>query len=561
MDRPPVIVSDDATAAAIVDLLGGAGAAQLRHVGDRRLLDHLLGTYFLLRRWGQPPWLCHAGLLHSVYSTDAYRQRLLSPTRRAAVAAVAGAHAERIAFLFCVTPRRPLFAGTHLWARGLPSRPIGGSGDPADEAPSREELDALVLLHMANLAEQAHAADGRPGRWLVRVRDLAEFLTDSDTLTPPPFVARLGALSDAEETVTRRAYLDGLRSGDQPGANGMALAAAVCPVIPEPCVWLAHRARGHGDSAAAASWAAQARRRLVELGIAWDRRLSFEEWLALIDALERGEVRPPAGGEISHPRDLLEALVGSASTGPRPAPGAIAAPDAAAGRQRFHKYVEALDDGSGPSSGAVYPDLPSRPWHDPREFSLVDYLETNFAAIRDEILTLDGARFHRESERIARTGDWDVAFFYERGRRHDDVCTACPVTTEGIEAHRTVRTMAGLIYVSRMRPATHIAAHRGPTNLRLRCHLGIEVPPGDCAIRVGERTERWQEGKCLVFDDHFEHEAWNHTDRDRIVLIVDLWHPGLSATEVTLLEGLHRYTYVNANRLSRYWAANARSRG
>jgi aspartate beta-hydroxylase len=124
-----------------------------------------------------------------------------------------------------------------------------------------------------------------------------------------------------------------------------------------------------------------------------------------------------------------------------------------------------------------------------------------------------------------------------------------------------MRTLTGLAYVSRMRAATHIQAHRGPTNLRVRCHLGIQVPDGDCAIRVGPQTRRWQDGRCLVFDDYFEHEAWNHTEQDRIVLIVDLWHPGLSATEVSLLEGLHAYASGQAVRLERYWAANRAAAG
>jgi hypothetical protein len=59
-----------------------------------------------------------------------------------------------------------------------------------------------------------------------------------------------------------------------------------------------------------------------------------------------------------------------------------------------------------------------------------------------------------------------------------------------------------------------------------------------------------------VFDDYLEHEAWNHTGQDRVVLIVDLWHPGLSPTEVRLLEGLHGYTDAYARRLQRYWTAN-----
>ena len=177
--------------------------------------------------------------------------------------------------------------------------------------------------------------------------------------------------------------------------------------------------------------------------------------------------------------------------------------------------------------------------------------------IRAEARALGGTRFHRESERIGRTGDWGVAFLYERGRRNDETCAACPVTTRGIETHRSVRTMAGLIYFSRLRGHTHIDPHRGPTNLRVRCHLALEVPEGDCAIRVGDETRRWEEGRCLVFDDYFDHEAWNHTDEDRLVLIVDLWHPGLSDTEVMLLEGLQGYAHVHAERLARYWSANA----
>jgi hypothetical protein len=64
-----------------------------------------------------------------------------------------------------------------------------------------------------------------------------------------------------------------------------------------------------------------------------------------------------------------------------------------------------------------------------------------------------------------------------------------------------------------------------------------------------------------VFDDHFEHEAWNHTAEERIVLIADIWHPALTATEVRLLEGLHRYAYTYARQLGRYWATNAKAAG
>lgn len=34
-------------------------------------------------------------------------------------------------------------------------------------------------------------------------------------------------------------------------------------------------------------------------------------------------------------------------------------------------------------------------------------------------------------------------------------------------------------------------------------------------------------GKCLVFDDCYEHEVWNKTEGERVLLLFDLWHPDL----------------------------------
>jgi aspartyl/asparaginyl beta-hydroxylase (cupin superfamily) len=41
----------------------------------------------------------------------------------------------------------------------------------------------------------------------------------------------------------------------------------------------------------------------------------------------------------------------------------------------------------------------------------------------------------------------------------------------------------------------------------------------------------WEEGKLLIFDDTIEHEAWNDSGEDRIVLIFDIWRPELSERE------------------------------
>jgi len=516
-----------------------------------------------VRRWEQSTVLAHAALVHSVYGTDVYARPLLRLTRRDELISLVGEQAERLAYLFAATPRDPLFAGTHSWLRDTPQRPIGEAGVAAGPPASRDESDALIVLHMANLAEQAQAVDGRPGVWLAKLRDLAEVVIASDAVTLPVFLAELATFTATDEEHIRDLYRAGLAEGEDldERRDRLALAAAMCPVVPEPCVWLAYLSRCRHDVSGATWWARSAQRRLRKLGTVWDKRLTFGEWGRLARRLERpgGDDASSPGEVITDPAALLAALCQGRddmlSSAPKPADRGMPSSDAA-GRKRFHQYIDTFAAATGGAVRGEYPDLELRPWHEASDFPLAGYLEAHFAEIRDEVLALEPTRFQRESERIGRTGDWDVAFFYERGRRHEMVCEACPVTTGGIETMPAMRTAGGLIYVSRMRPRTHIQPHRGPTNLRLRCHLGITVPEGDCALRVGDDTMQWKVGKCLVFDDYLEHEAWNHTEQDRIVLIVDLWHPGLSPTEVRLLEGLHGYAYAYARRLQRYWAAN-----
>jgi aspartyl/asparaginyl beta-hydroxylase (cupin superfamily) len=78
-------------------------------------------------------------------------------------------------------------------------------------------------------------------------------------------------------------------------------------------------------------------------------------------------------------------------------------------------------------------------------------------------------------------------------------------------------------------------------------------------LRAGGEARRWQEGRCIVFDDHFEHEAWNFATGPRIVLIVDMWHPDLSDEEVAVLTGLHSYAAATGAELQRYWSSNDRA--
>jgi aspartate beta-hydroxylase len=136
---------------------------------------------------------------------------------------------------------------------------------------------------------------------------------------------------------------------------------------------------------------------------------------------------------------------------------------------------------------------------------------------------------------------WNSFFFHRHGELFDQNARRCPRTTRILDSLPLVhiRGHAPEVLFSVLTPGSHILPHHGVTNTRLVTHLPLIVPE-DCAIRVGGVDHVWQEGRCVTFDDTFEHEAWNRSDKVRAVMILDSWHPDLGEAEreaIALLVG------------------------
>lgn len=97
------------------------------------------------------------------------------------------------------------------------------------------------------------------------------------------------------------------------------------------------------------------------------------------------------------------------------------------------------------------------------------------------------------------------------------------------------RTPAAMF--SLLKPRTRIPPHNGVTNSRLVTHVPLIVPEG-CSFRVGSDIRKWVPGKAWVFDDTIEHEASNDSERLRVVLIFDIWHPDLTPPERTMITAM-----------------------
>lgn len=180
------------------------------------------------------------------------------------------------------------------------------------------------------------------------------------------------------------------------------------------------------------------------------------------------------------------------------------------------------------------PGLDAQPLHDPAQFWFSGYLEEQYPQIREEIARVlagpaDPVRPTVEDGWLTRSGSWQQAHLFRDGRWEDAVCARFPVTTAIVREIPELTTLSpGVIMISRLSPGTRIMPHCGSTNAVLRMHLPIVVPAG-VSLRVGSEILTWQEGKCLIFDDSFEHEVWHEGAADRVVLILDMPHPELSA--------------------------------
>ncbi|MEM9533343.1 MAG: aspartyl/asparaginyl beta-hydroxylase domain-containing protein [Pseudomonadota bacterium] len=197
------------------------------------------------------------------------------------------------------------------------------------------------------------------------------------------------------------------------------------------------------------------------------------------------------------------------------------------------------------------PDLRAKPWWEPSEIPAVKLVEDAFPAIYDEwqavsessddFLPYIEARSDVPEvlKPIAGKQDWSAFHFYRNGQPVPEHIERCPKTMAVIhQLPLMIRQVhAAECFFSVLRPHCVIPAHVGHTNIKFGVHLGLSIPE-DCAFRVGGEQRIWEPGKCLIFDDGFVHEVWNHSEQPRVVLIFDLWHPDLELEERSALDTL-----------------------
>jgi hypothetical protein len=81
------------------------------------------------------------------------------------------------------------------------------------------------------------------------------------------------------------------------------------------------------------------------------------------------------------------------------------------------------------------------------------------------------------------------------------------------------------VLVSTLSPQSGLPIHTGESGLNLICHIGIDIPDGDLGLVVDGEMRRWAEGEAVLFNDSFPHTAYNLSEAERTVLLVEHWNP------------------------------------
>lgn len=135
---------------------------------------------------------------------------------------------------------------------------------------------------------------------------------------------------------------------------------------------------------------------------------------------------------------------------------------------------------------------------------------------------------------------WGAYYLWENGRKIEQHAQKCPATMAALALTPMpeIEARSPVALFSLLKPDTHIRPHYGLLNTRLICHIPL-ITNDMCSLRVGAETRQWEDGKALIFDDSFEHEAWNKGDQTRIILLFEIWRPELSADEKLALAQIY----------------------
>ncbi|EWM27271.1 Tetratricopeptide-like helical [Nannochloropsis gaditana] len=291
--------------------------------------QHLLGVWKILSLWEQPQTLARCGLYHSAYSNSYVNLAIFKAgVDRDLVQKDCGKEAEELIYKFCVVDRQKIIVDTLFPMERVPAEglvvPHIHTGDSVHL--SSKVLGQLLVMTMADVADQQYGWQddlfgdaqwrpcqasnedheetkksdsevmhpftlwpgiSKPGLWMYFVSKLATLArTCPMPVRPPVFNEGQFLLDRTAERQARDLYWEVM--SEDPRDKGkidksisrLTQALALNPFLAEPHTLLAQCHLVNGDFPRALLAAEKSIDLMLEWGTNWDKRVSFEAWMA-----------------------------------------------------------------------------------------------------------------------------------------------------------------------------------------------------------------------------------------------------------------------------------------
>lgn len=151
---------------------------------------------------------------------------------------------------------------------------------------------------------------------------------------------------------------------------------------------------------------------------------------------------------------------------------------------------------------------------------ILEKISNGWKGIRkDALRMLKSGNFQPDNENLGNDRQWHHYYIYSAGKKLREKCNNVHFTCSLFESIPKVYSCPHCsVYFSLMEAGAHIFAHSGPTNSKLRAHVGLGIPEGRSKIaaaspsrlRVCNEYISWGNGRIDIFDDSFDHEVWHN---------------------------------------------------
>lgn len=171
--------------------------------------------------------------------------------------------------------------------------------------------------------------------------------------------------------------------------------------------------------------------------------------------------------------------------------------------------------------------VPLTPILSAEHFPEIKIIEDNWQDIRDEALAL------YENGYINAKDDLPASSFYKNNRwtsfylksYDNNIPSAYELAPKTMALINQVPSMHLALFAC-LNPKKKINNHHDPFAFTVRYSLGLSTPNSDLSgIIINGDDHKWADGESIIFDETYLHNAYNDSDKPRIILMTDLERP------------------------------------